>query len=167
MADALNSFFAKVGGEREEFDCPESTIDRWTPSISIGVVKAELGRIKVNKSTNSEDYPSWVSKQFAEFICEPLTDIFNCMFEKNNYPSVWKKAEIVPIPKTRSPTQCKEYRPISLLFHCGKIAERFFANEYKKNVLPKIDNHQFAYQPNRKSVPLTPLFTHLNGGQRL
>jgi hypothetical protein len=69
------------------------------------------------------------------------------MFKHHQYPAIWKKAEIIPIPKLKSANKCKEFRPISLLFHCGKIAEKFFVQEYKKSVLPKISPSQYAYQP--------------------
>ena len=118
-----------------------------TPSVSIGLVKAELTRINTRKATTSDDYPSWVTKEFAEFLCEPLTDIINTMFKQQKYPDVWKYAEVIPVPKLKSPSQCKEFRPISLLFHCGKVAEKLFAKEYKKSVLPKISSAQYAYQP--------------------
>ena len=123
-----------------------------TPACSVlkyknQTVKAELTQINTRKATTSDDYPSWVTKEFAEFLCEPLTDIINTMFKQQKYPDVWKYAEVIPVPKLKSPSQCKEFRPISLLFHCGKVAEKLFAKEYKKSVLPKISSAQYAYQP--------------------
>lgn len=58
----------------------------------------------------------------------------------------------MPLAKTVNPKILKDYRPISLLFHCGKIAEFFMMSEYKKLVLPKLKNNQFAYQKNLGTV---------------
>ena len=69
------------------------------------------------------------------------------MFKQQKYPDEWKYAEVIPVPRLKSPSQCKEFRPISLLFHCGKVAEKLFAKEHKKSVLPKISSAQYAYQP--------------------
>ena len=101
-------------------------------SVSIGQVKSVVLKLKTRKSVNSDDYPPWITKEFAEFICEPLTDIINSMFAQQQYPDTWKMAEVVPLPKIKSPAQCKDFRPISLLFHCGKIAEKLFMEEYRK-----------------------------------
>ena len=74
-------------------------------------------------ATSSDDCPSWATKEFAEFICEPLTDIINKIFEQQGYPDVWKYAKVIPVPKLKSPVQFKEFNGlISLLFHCGKVA---------------------------------------------
>ena len=55
-------------------------------------------------------------------------------------------AEVIPVPKVNSPHQCKQFRPIPLLFHCGKIAEKFTLKEYKAQILPKLNNNQYAYR---------------------
>ena len=68
------------------------------------------------------------------------------MFVQRQYPNVWKYSEVVPLPKVKTPTECREFRPISLLFNCGKVAEKFLTREYNKHVLPKISNQQFAYR---------------------
>ena len=88
-----------------------------------------------------------MSKGNADIIWEPLTDIINAIFAQRFYPNIWKMAEVIPIPKTKTPHQCKDFRPILLLYHYGKVAEKFFMREYKKQVLPSISNHQFVYQP--------------------
>ena len=61
-----------------------------------------------------------------KFLCEPLTDIINTMFSQHKYPAVWKMAEVVPLPKMKTPQRIKDNHRISLLFHCGKVTEKFF-----------------------------------------
>ena len=150
LATLLNTHFANVGGELQDVVELSTVVDLESTDaieVSHGLVKAELRRIKVSKSVSSEDFPPWISREFADIVCEPLTDIINAMFRQNKFPNVWKKAEVVPLPKIKTPAQSKDFRPISLLFHCGKVAEKFFMAEYKKQVLPRISNQQFAYRP--------------------
>ena len=67
------------------------------------------------------------------------------MFVQRQYPNIWKYSEVVPLPKVRTPTECREFRPISLLINCGKVAENFLTRHHNKHVLPKISNQQCAY----------------------
>lgn len=119
------------------------------PSVENNITIAEqdvyylLSNIKCHKATNSEDYPSWISKNNAHIIGEPLTDIINSMLKSGSFPACWKKAEVVPINKVKNPKQFKDLRPISLLFHLGKIAERIVTNLIQAE-LPPLAN-QFAY----------------------
>ena len=153
LADKLNTYFVGVGGEPLDPSVielePTTMYERKT---SEGLVKKKLSKIDISKSVHSRDFPPWISKNFAEDICTPLTDIINSMFAQLEFPAFWKQAEVVPLEKVPNPQVLKDYRPISLLFHCGKIAEHFFMAEYKKQVLPKIRKNQFAYQPRLGTV---------------
>ena len=80
--------------------------------------------IDPTKATSSDDFPTWVSKKGQEDLCIPIHDIINTMLADGVYPDLWKQAQIVPIPKTKPPDKCKDFRPISLLYHLGKIAEQ-------------------------------------------
>ena len=55
------------------------------------------------------------------------------------------RTEVSPIPKTKNVTQYKEMRPISLLCHIGKIAEKIMAKHLWAE-LPDMPN-QYAYTP--------------------
>ena len=73
------------------------------------------------QSVGKEDY----------VLCIPLHDIFNCILSTGKYPDLWKMSQIVPIPKVSQPSVCKDFRPISLLFHLGKLAEQVVINKLK------------------------------------
>ena len=91
-----------------------------------------LKKIDTKESTLSDDYPSWVSRNNAELLAEPITDIINSILSTSIYPTIWKKAEVSPLPKTASPSTCKEFRPISLQYRLSKIAEKFINRELAK-----------------------------------
>ena len=58
------------------------------------------------------------------------------------FPSLWKQAEVIPIEKVANPSAAKDSPPISLLYHCSKIAEYFLMKEYKKQILPRVNKNQ-------------------------
>lgn len=52
-----------------------------------------------------------------------LTYIFNHSFSCCSFPSVWKQAHIIPLPKTNNPTSLSHFRPISILPFLSKVFE--------------------------------------------
>ena len=73
--------------------------------LSIGHVKLLLNIIDTSKATCADDFPSWVSKERKEDICIPLHNIINGMLAHGQYPVMWKRAQVTPVPKSNS-LQC-------------------------------------------------------------
>ena len=78
----------------------------------------------------------------------PLTDILNASFSQCIIPGCWKKAQVVPVPKTTQPA-INDLRPVSLTDHFAKIAEKFIAKSTLSNKGSSIDPAQFG---NRKGI---------------
>ena len=58
-------------------------------------------------------------------MIESLVFLFDWSFKIGHVPRLWKRANIVPIPKPdRDHSICKNYRPIALLSSFGKLLER-------------------------------------------
>ena len=109
-------------------------------------VFALLSKLDTSKSTSTEDFPTWVSKNNAHLITQPMTNIINTVLKSGHFPRLWKRAEITPLKKVKSPKTFKQLRPISLLFHLGKVTESVISGFIKKE-LPSLEN-QFAYTRN-------------------
>ena len=105
-----------------------------------------LKHLNVSKATSEEDFPTWVSVEGREDICTPLQDIINTMLSSLQFPDKWKRAQISPIPKTPHPSKLKDYRPISLLFHLGKLAEDIIIEKLRHKLQLIIEPSQYAYQ---------------------
>jgi len=55
----------------------------------------------------------------------PVFDhLFNFSLQNGCFPSIWKQANIIPIPKVKDPKVCKDYRPVSILCLLGKVLEK-------------------------------------------
>ena len=98
------------------------------------------------KATHASDYPSWVSKNNAVVLAEPMADIVYSILSSGIYPKIWKSAEVTPLPNTANPKSCEDYRPISLLFHLSKVTEKIINRELAKYIEPDIN--QYAYTKN-------------------
>ena len=147
FADQINNYFVMLGGDRLPYETTMSS--KSIHSVTIGEVKKRLKRIDCSKATHSLDFPSFISRDFADDMAVPITHIINSVFEQQHYPTMYKQSEVIPLPKIPSPSTYKDYRPISLLWHCGKIVEFFFLLRLKPQLLPHLRNDQFAYQQNK------------------
>ena len=56
----------------------------------------------------------------------------------NTFPSMWRIARIIPIPKTKDPKSFAHYRPISILPFFSKVLERIVFQQLNQYLL---DNH--------------------------
>ena len=86
-----------------------------------------------------------------------LTHLFNHLLRLGYFPTCWKRAEVVLIPKPNKPgTDPNSYRPISLLSTLGKLFERIitvrltsFVN--RQHLLP---HAQYGFR--KKNIPPFP-----------
>ena len=81
-----------------------------------------------------------------------MTDIVNSMLKSAEFPSKWKRSQIKPIPKVSCPSKLKDYRPVSMLFHLGKLSEQVIIDKMRSKLEIIIDPCQYAYQPNIGTV---------------
>ena len=150
FASGINKYFVCVGGQPLPVSVTSPSNNNATPlqQLSVGKIKLLIKKLDTTKSTNSSDYPTWVSKDCSEDICIPLQDILNSMLQSGVYPNKWKMSQITPLPKCNNPSEYKHYRPISLLFHLGKLAEQVIVDKMRFTIDKVISPSQFAYRPN-------------------
>ena len=88
------------------------------------VLKA-LNSLDAHKSTGPDNVPTKLLKLTALLIYEPLTILFNKSLQSGTFPKSWKEAIVTPVFKNAgSPSDFRQYRPISLLPCLSKILEK-------------------------------------------
>ena len=95
-------------------------------------------------------------------LLEPLCLIFERCLETEIYPSIWKKANIVPIHKNGSRQNKGNYRPISLLPILGKIFEKVIFDAVYKQLcdLKLLPPSQSGFRPGDSTVNQLLAITH-------
>ena len=84
-----------------------------------------LNSLNINKSTGPDNLPVKVLKLTAVLIAEPLSKLFNKSLTSGIYPKAFKEAIVKPIFKNKgSPSECTNYRPISILSVLSKVFEK-------------------------------------------
>ena len=87
------------------------------PTIHVWEVQNRLSKLNASKAGHPEDIPVKIIKEFSFELTEPLTKIFNASLQEGVFPSVWKTASIIPVPKVKNPASANE-APL-FLKHCG------------------------------------------------
>ena len=108
-----------------------------------------------NKAPGPDNIPNFAIKNLPDNTINHILNIYNSALALNHFPSPWKTAKIVPVPKPKKPkTSPSSYRPISLLNTLSKILE----NLILKRMLEHIDEHdllnpdQFGFTAGHSTV---------------
>jgi hypothetical protein len=144
-----------------------------TDELTTDEVKTIISLLKNTKAPGPDQIRPILLKNLPDSAFQALTDIFNNCMNNLYFPTAWKTAHTVMIPKPgKCPNDPESYRPISLLSITGKIFEIILTNRLQftlesNNLLPP---EQFSFRAQRSTYnPLAELQTditrHANLGE--
>ena len=81
-------------------------------------------------ATGMDNLPSWFLRVGAPAFCKPLAYLFNKSLATSTVPRQWKCASIRPVPKTTSPHNHTDFRPISVTAVLCRILERVIVQQF-------------------------------------
>ena len=87
-------------------------------------VKSIIDTLKTGKAAGPDNINNYILRTCARELSYPLSNLFNFSFSTSKVPKIWKQANVTPVFKKDDPTDCKNYRPISLLSTVGKVIEK-------------------------------------------
>ena len=144
----LNVFYASVNNDVPSFDITKLPTflpaAEPPPKLEPLEVCKKLLSIKAFKSSEPDNIPSRILREFAYELAEPITKIFNISRASESVPKIWKDSDIIPIPKKQQPTCEEETRPISLASCLCKVLEDFVVSWMISDIGDKIDPRQFG-----------------------
>ena len=124
--------------------------------ITMAEVKVTIvNHINPKKAPGYELITGRLLREIPEETIRLITMIFNSMTRIGYFPSQWKIANIIVIPKPgKPPEEVQSYRPISLLPMLSKVFEKLLLKRLRpiirKNKL--IPNHQFGFRPEHATI---------------
>ena len=90
-------------------------------------VEAELERLRLHKATGQNKIPNFVLKCYAPTLAGPIWSIFNASIALEVIPSLWKCADVIPVPKVPKPKSVdSDLTPV-----LSKILEHFVSRWLK------------------------------------
>ena len=125
-----NSDFAGKFESLNNVNCPEELL------CTEDVIFDLLVNLDTTRSVGSDGISAKMLKCTAASISSPLTSLCNLSISTGVFPSAWKQARIVPVPKGTNKTLPSGYRPISILPVVSKIIERHIIVEHLEHSAP-------------------------------
>ena len=150
LADDINSFFQSVTSHLKPFDHHDTpfTNEYVVPDeycVTSDDMQRHLSKLKVNKSKGPDDIPAWIYKDFCDILSGPMASIVNCSMREGFVPTLWKTANITPLPKVSPIANIEsDIRPISLTPIGAKVMEYFPCKHIYQHVSKQIDPFQYG-----------------------
>ena len=118
-----------VGDERFAFEV-----------VSEEVVASLLLNIK-SKSVGADGITLQMLCYCCPYALPYITHIINFCIQESTFPSCWKTAIVIPLPKTPNPSTYNDLRPISILPVLSKVLEKILAFQIREfinrnNIVP-------------------------------
>ena len=146
-AEAFNIFFTSAANLNDD-NANLPNLDPFTDNRLERILVLEqdvydqLSTIDVTKSYGADEISPRFLKEGREYLSRPLCRMFNLSLQFCKFPSLWKKANIIPLHKKDDRDICGNYRPVSLLSANSKVFERivfkYVFNFFKENFLISI-----------------------------
>ena len=150
QAEAIADAFSNISKQYDPIKTDEISFPPFPsssiPEISCEKVKYYLKNIKVNKSNAPGDIPAKILKEYADFLCVPITDMLNESIQSGQWPKIFKTETVTPAPKQFPPENCEMLRPIANLFNIDQIMEKIVAEMVIDDMKAKFDPKQFGNQ---------------------
>ncbi|XP_052756195.1 uncharacterized protein LOC128201897 [Galleria mellonella] len=77
-----------------------------------------------SKATGADGVGTQMLHPIMDELVSIITHIINFSLDTCSFPELWKKAYIIPVPKTSNPSTLTDFRPISILPALSKLLEQ-------------------------------------------
>lgn len=160
IANTFNSYYINVGSQlakniKNGASCTiyENKSNIFIkPTNNLEVLKY-IQELKKGKAVGKDGIRAETIKIIQDHISQPLTYIFNLIFEQGEYPNLMKEAIIKPIFKKGDKTLMENYRPISLLSNFNKLLEKILKQRISGFLsnFQLISKKQFGFQEHKST----------------
>lgn len=117
------------------------------PFTTPGAIQLQIRRLANKKAPGDDKIINAALKFLPKKGILTLTNIINGCLRHSYFPTAWKLATIITIPKPgKDPTDPVNHRPIALLSSISKIYERVILKILNSNIVGKIRPEQHAFR---------------------
>ena len=152
QADAINAAFLEP---LQEYRLPTQParlpLEESPEFLNVTESRVEKALVKLNpgKATGPDEIPNCFLKEYLNLVAFPFMYMLNASYREQCLPTVWKMADVSPVPKTKFVHDPKkDLRPISLTPCASKVAEDLLVEDsVKPAILKVIDLNQYEVIP--------------------
>lgn len=180
ICSAFNNFFDSVfnsnqsSSQSDHLSHPNNyyacnTISRIT--VSKETVFRHLSNLDKNKGAGCDGIPPVFWSSCAKSLSLPIALLFQQSLDYCTFPSLWKRAYVIPVHKKGSKSKIENYRPISILNCVAKVFEKIIVENIYPVISLGIPDSQHGFMQRRSTVSNLACFTDYvlgemeNGGQ--
>ena len=150
QVEAVAEAFAKVSCEYEPvklWQLPAYLPAEQAPTVDVYKVYTKIQDQKKTKTTLPIDIPESLRKESAEFLAEPLANIFNACLEQGIYPRPWKKEWVTPVPKGKPNIMLKTLKDVQKIASTSdysKIFEHCLLDLINQDISDNLSKRQYG-----------------------
>lgn len=151
FADTMKvQFTANPGDELSEVSRSITELNKYSTKSSLFTTPREVLTIIKNlppaKAPGHDNITNAALKHLPACALVRLSNLFTACLRHSYFPSSWKTATIIMIPKpNKNHSLPNNYRPISLLVTMSKVFEKILLNYLKKYIRPRTEQHAFRH----------------------
>lgn len=129
---------------------PNGNINTNPPTVS--EICAAIRNMKCGKAAGNDNLPIECFKANPIAMAEILRPIYELVWTTEDFPSDWKEAIIIKIPKKGDKKICNNWRGISLLPAVFKIFNQIILDRIAEALDKNIRNTQAGFRPGRSCI---------------
>jgi hypothetical protein len=101
LANDINEAFLEPQQQFDPLDQSYKvhTVDSQVPNISPEETAALLRSTNISKAGGPDNIPNWILREYSYELALPVNMIINSSIAEGSLPTIWKLANVVPLPK--------------------------------------------------------------------
>jgi len=123
--------------------------DRKEPVPSVEEIEKALKSLRPGKAVGPDKIPADMLRIGGETVARELHRIIECVWESGQWPEDWTRSTFIPLYKKGDPTQCSNYRTISMISHASKVLLKIIQDRIREKVEFELDETQAGFRAGR------------------
>ena len=162
LCDDLNTFYTRFYTGANYNDLLNDLTSETCEPITI--TKLSVNKQFAHLNSRKAPGPDRISPLLLKSCHKELSGAYQHLYQlcvDKHIPTIWKTANIIPVPKKQNPKEHNDYRPIALTSVPFKCLERIIIDKLLPQINNSLDDNQFAYRKNKSTEDATLLLNHL------
>ncbi|XP_045494218.1 uncharacterized protein LOC123693257 [Colias croceus] len=109
-------------------------------------VSDALKHLKPKHSAGPDGIPAFLVKDCSRVLVEPLLYIFNICLKSATFPVRWKITRVIPVPKNKTGSSVRDYRPVAVLSTPAKVFEAALHSRIQQQIRPMLSDEQHGFR---------------------
>lgn len=155
-SEGLNIDLANRSALQPDTNRPKAPIfeksNQHPPTLTLWEVAKEMKKCK-RTSPGPSQIPHFIFSEFWDILAPHYLHVWNLSISQCVFPTIYKRADLIPLPKTKNACTAEDIRGISVTSISARLFERCV---HKKWIQPQIesvgDSYQFAYKSRLSTI---------------